>query len=259
MLTKLLRTIDIIKHVDNWFDFLQHFKKKELFILKLRSGLSFYIRPDGSDHNIFREVYIEKAYSPKEFESVKPSIETVVDIGAHIGFFSLYASTFAKRVISVEPTQSNGQLLKKNIELNNKQNVDFVNKAVGGKEGEQKMYINTSAYHTGLHSFYKEIATEEQGAAVTETTVPVITLESLLTSKNIEAVDLLKMDCEGAEYDILFNAPDSVLKRIKRMTISFHNAGQYTVKDLEKFLTEKGYTLSYGHGGHPLHAVRNDI
>jgi hypothetical protein len=54
----------------------------------------------------------------------------------------------------------------------------------------------------------------------------------------------MKLDCEGAEYEILFKAPDSVLNRIDRIVMEYHdNAVEYTHADMERFLKEKGYKV----------------
>ena len=53
---------------------------------------------------------------------------------------------------------------------------------------------------------------------------------------------MLKLDCEGAEYNILFGAPDETLKRIRRIVMEYHDSlTSHTHRDLVKFLSEKGF------------------
>jgi hypothetical protein len=52
------------------------------------------------------------------------------------------------------------------------------------------------------------------------------------------------MDCEGAEYPILLNTPDELLKKIDRIVLEYHdNVTDYTHQDLKKFLSEGGYKV----------------
>jgi len=60
----------------------------------------------------------------------------------------------------------------------------------------------------------------------------------------LEYCDLLKLDCEGAEYPILMNAPQTVLRRIHRIIMEYHDrAGCYTHTDLETFLIANGFRV----------------
>jgi hypothetical protein len=55
----------------------------------------------------------------------------------------------------------------------------------------------------------------------------------------------MKLDCEGAEYEILFKAPDAMLARIDRIVMEYHdNATEYTHRDMARFLEGKGYQIA---------------
>ena len=67
-------------------------------------------------------------------------------------------------------------------------------------------------------------------------------LTTLFDKLDIQHCDLMKLDCEGAEYEILFHTPDVVLQCIERIVMEYHdNAGPNTHRDMARFLTEKGY------------------
>ena len=71
-----------------------------------------------------------------------------------------------------------------------------------------------------------------------------ISLAGALEKAELELCDLLKLDCEGAEYSILFSAPRSVLERFKYIVMEYHdNVTQYNHEDLMRFLTEQGFQV----------------
>lgn len=92
-------------------------------------------------------VSIRGVYEPFETELIKKEIkkgDIVVDIGAHIGYYTLI---FAKlvgeegKVFAFEPSPENFALLKKNVEINGYKNVTLVQKAVSNKSGTLKLYL----------------------------------------------------------------------------------------------------------------------
>ena len=127
------------------------------------------------------------------------------DIGANEGFFSIMASKLVGptgRVIAVEPQRRLGQVLRENIALNRLDNVLVSAVAVGDKEGTAELHlspdVNTGA--TGL------VRATKYGLP-TQTTV-VTRLTTALASAGIAAVDLLKMDIEGSEYEAILGSPE---------------------------------------------------
>jgi len=73
--------------------------------------------------------------------------------------------------------------------------------------------------------------------------VSAVTIPEIFAENGLERCDLLKMDCEGAEYDIIYNCPSEVLGRIERIAMEVHGgpgAGQ-NIDALEVFLRESGF------------------
>jgi hypothetical protein len=73
-----------------------------------------------------------------------------------------------------------------------------------------------------------------------------VTLAELLDTHQLESVDLLKVDCEGGEYDILPDAPDDVLRRVRNIVFEYHTVDGYQSKldRLMHRLTAAGYRTS---------------
>jgi hypothetical protein len=75
--------------------------------------------------------------------------------------------------------------------------------------------------------------------------VPGYSLATVFEKCGITKCDLMKLDCEGAEYEILFTAPEAILQRIDRIVMEYHdNANPYTHEDMDRFLTGKGYRVN---------------
>lgn len=164
---------------------------------------------------------------------------TVIDIGAHLGSFSLLAADRARRVYAYEPTPSTYELLKKNIELNQKSNVFAFNAAVGAKDGTAVFHVNP--LDQGANSLYarKGVAHE----------VKVLTLQRIFKDNNLTRCDLLKMDCEGAEYDILFSS-QKLLDKVSQIVMEYHEAqmgldlpSEYSAARLQQYLEENGFRV----------------
>ena len=139
-----------------------------------------------------------------------PEDAVVVDIGANIGAFSLLASRQAKVVYAVEPVRSNFEMLRHNVELNRLDNVIIYPLALADHNGTAR--IRDSGVMSSMY-FGTEGAVE---------LVPTVTLETFFRDNSIEEVDYLKMDCEGAEWDILLSTPPEVLSRIRHLELEFH-------------------------------------
>jgi len=214
--------------------------KNNYITYELKNNIKYKIRASSADNLVIWEVNLLRQYDRKGFE-IKET-DTIVDIGAHIGIFSVWAAKFAKKgkVYSFEPFQENFQLLKHNIELNNIKNIETFNLAIAKKEGKMNLFISTN---TGGHSIYNLPGhTKEIG-------IQTITLDKIIDQKNIKNIDFLKMDCEGAEYDILFNCKDKTLSTIKKISMEYHNIDEkFNIKALKNFLESKNFIVEFKPG-----------
>lgn len=166
---------------------------------------------------------------------------TVVDVGAGIGDYCLYAAHSNPKVklYAFEPYPGSFSLLKKNLALNEIENVHTFQKAVWSRTGELGLDL---ASGEPLQISSQEKLNELQGAE--SISVEAVSLESLITAEKIKKIDLLKMDCEGAEYEILFNTPEKTLQRVDRIIMEYHNLDQdHTHPALAAFLEVRGFRV----------------
>jgi len=136
----------------------------------------------------------------------------VIDIGANMGTFSLFASRLgAKKVVAVEPVSSTVEILKANIARAQADNIAVLMNAASNASGIV-LRIGSQA-KTGHNSLYKSSGSYEEVA-----TVSLKDLLSMCDGNNI----YLKMDCEGGEYDVLMSAQPEDVRRISTIAIEIH-------------------------------------
>ena len=250
-LHKIRFAFSIIKEYKNWYlVFLDYFGfiKNKLLLYKLQTGAKYFSRAGTTDFEIINEIYVVKEYSKLLRYLKKGSV--VIDVGAQMGIFSIFSALRDKsiKVYSYEPFLPNYTLFEKNIKLNNlsKQIFPF-NKGVGKKNEMRSFTISDK--NTGGHGFYCTDSSKK-------IQIKTISLKEVFEENKIKKCDFLKMDCEGAEYEILFNTPDNYLKKIKSITMEYHDNGN--VAELKKFLEKKGFKVSVvGDADGLLYAYRN--
>lgn len=207
-------------------------------IVQLRSsGLKFYVR-GKMDVWSLKETLLDRFYERFGF-SVQDGW-TIVDIGGGIGDYTIFAAHGhdQTRVTAFEPFPESYRLLQENLALNQIHNVQLSVQAVGSQTG-------TLQFIGGQVDALSRQTSSAGGAAAEEVlAVPSVSLEGVLEQLAGGHVDLIKLDCEGAEYDILMNSPASVLKKIDRIVLEYHDGvTPYTHDDLVKFLAEQGFQV----------------
>lgn len=165
-----------------------------------------------------------------DYGRLAPGI-VVVDIGANIGVFSLFAAASgASRVLAFEPSQESFELLERNISAN----------GLGHVIGAQRAAVTDTADRTVLfprRSSVMNVIDGGEGDALDEVTTT--TLDAILQSQ--PKVDLLKIDCEGAEYDILLSSSTSTYQRFERLVAELHGGRQ---DEIMNHLVSRGFELS---------------
>ncbi len=237
MANKITTFVKLVKTIRNYPTYLKDYFGKikgQYLFYHLRNGLKYKVRGGSTDRFILNEVWIHKSYNPKGFEINQNDI--VVDIGGHIGVFTILASHYAKfgKVYTFEPMKENFELLRDNIEINNAVNVSFFNKAVSDKNGEIGFFISQTK-NKGQNSLQK--LEESQREVVVET----ISFKDFL--RKLPRIDFLKMDCEGGEYKILPSLSRDDFKKIKKISMEYHNYGNGTGKELKSILEKNGFKV----------------
>lgn len=214
----------------------------------LRDGTQILVRAKTGDIGKINSIYIWKDYH-EYLDKIKCG-STVIDIGAHIGVFSIFANKFAKNITiySYEPFDENFALLEENIRLNGiGDSVHAARMGISGKKGARKLFLNKT--NPGESSiFYKTDAYMR---------IETISLRDVFDENRLNRCDFLKMDCEGMEYEILYNTPIGYLNRIESISMEFHDNGD--IVELIKFLKNNGFeVVSKRMKDHLLYAKRRN-
>jgi len=166
------------------------------------------VRGRTSDVTVFYEIFALKIYKIPRTEVV-----SIVDIGANVGYASIYFSHFFPdaRIIAVEPEHSNHQTLVENTQKY--QNISCVHAAIWPQETKLALQ-NPHGSNWSFH--YKEAAEGENVSVVKAQTVP-----GLMEEFGLERINLLKIDIEGAEKN-LFSSGADWLRFVDCLQIEIH-------------------------------------
>lgn len=194
--------------------------------LTLRNGDTLILR-EHTDTIIFWLIFARQHYP------VAPSSRVVLDIGANIGIFTLYAARKAPqaRIIAVEPFPDTFERLGDLVAVNRLgDRVISVNCAIASKAGDQTMdsAANIPSQYRRIHApETASLNVSHRGPAALapdENGVPIRTetLETVLDRVGVSAVDFVKMNIHGSEYDVLLSTPSGVLRRCRRIAVQYH-------------------------------------
>ena len=203
------------------------------FSIQLPNGLTFF----GTDATqrvsadfLSREIFWKKFYDRPQFRGQDGF--NVVDIGANMGLFVLWMSPQigSGKICCVEPTSA-FDTLSENVRRNNLSNVHMIRCAAGTPDSTLEILeypefngVNHNAEFTPAPwgQFFIRLLHRRKPLPPIRTSHPCRDLTSILDEVSFEKVDLLKIDCEGGEYEILDATTDDVLSRIDRVCMEFH-------------------------------------
>jgi len=200
-------------------------------VLELRSGIRYYVRGGTRDLSIVNEAAFADPYLANGFVRIAPD-SVVVDIGANIGDFTVRAARAARagRIIAVEPVESAGAMIATQARLNNLSNITWVHAAIGGSDGETDV--------TPVRNPYADSGSMR---------APLMTLQRLMAEQYLDRIDVLKLDCEGAEWDI-FPTSEPVLPRVRQICMEYHCERGWTPQRLGDWLINRGFEVTYTNG-----------
>ena len=234
----------------NWYMFYAGrygFLRKEIELIH-RSGLRIKLRPDTDDLRIVKSNFVKKNYTRDFVPITKDSI--VVDVGAHIGSFSIMAAKSAYKVLAFEPEPNNYRMLKKNMELNHLENMSIFEMAVSGISGYQDIYTYQGGSSADYSLYKRGITNIKTGR------IPTISVEDIIRREDLPRIDFLKLDCEGAEHDILRNISFETAAKILGIAMETHSVPPGFSIDIPNRLKELGFEVKMSRNGGYLYARR---
>ncbi len=150
-----------------------------------------------------------KAYEPGTidlFYRLAARSNTILDIGAYVGFFSLVAALANRnaRVYAFEPMEAIHRRLLENVERNKLKNVECLNAAVSDSTGTARFFFSQAAFAQGLPTSSSLSESFMAGApGLTGVDVPLLTIDGFTSDRDLSRVDLVKVDTETTEPSVL--------------------------------------------------------
>lgn len=213
---------------------------------------------DDSDLSVIDEFFVDKMY-----KSVEPIISAakfpIIDIGAHIGVFSIYSKILNQspiqsgtKIIAIEPHPDNFKLLKQNINVNNLSGIKIQQAAITSTEEKTaQLYLSKNSHNHSTTSL-RGSARGGDEAISSPITVPAINLAQLIKENKIKKIGLLKMDIEGAEFEIIQNMEHACLparqgtwNKIQYMVVEYHESRGNKRVDLENLIRSHGFSVEH--------------
>ena len=239
------RLLNNLRHHRNWWAYYRTKYTGNLrhgFTFRWRCGRQFHV-PQRLLHT-YKESFFDQAYIRGFPAAVRQKpIRTAVDVGANVGYFSLFLlSRFpGVRVWAYEPIPVNFELLEQYRHAHPDLQLQAVPKAVTAPACRTlTLHYDRSDRYTTSASILSE--SEHSDTLEVEAT----SLADILADHQLGELDFLKLDCEGSEYDILYQSPDQFLERIQRIAIETHPGptGREQSATLADFLRKSGFELN---------------
>lgn len=199
--------------------------------LRFRAGGCFLVHEFMTLY-IYDEIFVGKCYDVEAVDG------TILDIGANTGLFALRMSQLspAAKIICFEPYPPNFEKLNETVAINKLTNVTTVMKGVGGTSRTEKLYVDPR--NIGGHSI---------SMTPSSTSVDIVIADLASILRDIGRCDLLKLDCEGAEKEIIESITPAMASRIEQIVMEF-TPRLYDVAALQDRLRALGYAVSSRQG-----------
>lgn len=172
---------------------------------------------------------------------------TVVDLGTCQGeFIAEIENNFTvKKAVLVEANPTNFKTLQE------KPNRVLYNKAIDIVDGDFiDFYEDPTSPYNGSKYFTSENGLAHYNNVVHQ--IETITLETLCKENDIDFIDILKIDVEGAEYAILENISDSILSKIGQITVEFHDFIDPALKPRTEKIIQRMESLGFNRISKPI-------
>ena len=187
--------------------------------------------------SVLREIFKIREYRAAE-AAIKSAQDPILDVGAHVGFFTLYCRALNARVpvVALEPEDHNLASLRAHLKANQTTKVTVVVGGLTAQTGKRNLQLSADSHNHRILPLGKIAAANEAVQLV-----PVFSLADLCQSRKIKHLSLLKMDIEGGEYELLEAWSERDFSLFKCLLMEYHNKYLNNRAKLEKILREQGF------------------
>ena len=181
-------------------------------VIELKGGLKIFLSDHKSDIITVFVVFIKEDYGKLKPENI------VVDIGANIGVYSLYAAYLgAKKVYAYEPNKNAYEVLLQNITNNSLEDVIIPQNMAISDTNNKTVKIPSAS------SPLNQIIANDNDNIENYDLINTINVKTIIANNEIEFIDVLKIDCEGCEYSVFFNMKKSTFLKIGNIRMEYHS------------------------------------
>ncbi len=214
-------------------------------VVKVRGGPNFYVRgllEQDADLYVANESFLYGIHD--EMLPYMQNAKIGLDVGAHIGTFSLFAAKHSPaKIYAIEPERDNLELLKKNIALNNYgERIIPVEGIISSTTGERDFFISENR---GFNSLIEQHGADYGGFAVVEKKkVQSFALGDFFKLHRIDFCDFMKVDIEGAEYEVFSKLPREVYDKIGIIGLEVGGRPTEEREALEEHIRSMGFVVT---------------
>ncbi|MFA6424464.1 MAG: FkbM family methyltransferase [Candidatus Magasanikbacteria bacterium] len=200
------------------------------------------ILPDQAAESVWVEIFKEREYKAAD-KTIEEAANAIVDVGAHVGLFSLYvrALNHVVPIFALEPEDTNFGLLEQNLKENKLTNIKTLKIALGGRSEHSNLLISSDSHNHRLEGTPSPVQSDIGEVVQNNQTIQIYSLRDFLDINKIKKISLLKMDIEGGEYDVFSACMPADFARIGAIVMEYHNYGSQNYKEIESQLRENGF------------------
>ena len=197
-----------------------------------------FYRTSTSDMILIYEILLKSKYKSEYFFPHKLNPKIIFDIGGNIGITAIYLATIFPdaKIYTFEPLPDNFEILTKNIQKYD--NIKAFNIGLGSKNGNFKVYLSDDSENFGGVSFFPDPTGNKSDSYIS---CEVKNINEMIEKLNIESIDLIKIDTEGAEHDILMAIHEKIIRNVSWITGELHGNQDF---ELLNYLNNLGFSIS---------------
>ncbi len=191
---------------------------------------------DEADESVWAEIFKWREYRKVE-PLIQEAMNPILDVGAHAGFFALYASSLnpQAKIICIEPEPSNIEWLEKHLQINKIKGVKVISGALSDSTDQANLLFSSDSHNHRL----------VRSSDGSEKTIKVKTYSfgDLVKNTKIELFGLVKIDIEGGEYQVMRSWGEDEWNKIENLILEYHDIDNDHHSELEMLMRQNGFSV----------------
>lgn len=202
--------------------------------IRFKQRIFYFSDRDEADRSVISEIFSWREY--RAVEGLIAAAATIVDVGAHIGIWSAYASSLnpLAKIYALEPEADNFRGLRQTVSANHLSQVKIFPIALAAASGRRRLAVAADSINHRL----LPPADQSEGPLVAARS-----LADFCQEAKIGSIDVLKLDIEGGEYELIGAWQEEDFARMRSLILEYHLLGERTVSELEGNLRRHGFSV----------------